>query len=205
MIVIIDYGMGNVGSIVNMFKKIDVEAVLSSDHGEIAKADKLILPGVGVFDQGMRRLEDFGLIPLLDKRVLIDKVPILGICLGMQLFTKRSQEGVSHGLGWIDAEVIRFRINDMTQRKLNIPHMGWNTARIKKQSGIFNNLDEASRFYFLHSYHVQCADESDVLTTTCHGYDFVSSLQRDNIVGVQFHPEKSHKFGMVLMKNFSEL
>lgn len=204
MIIIIDYGMGNLGSILNMLKKIGTPAKVSSDLQEIDSANKLILPGVGAFDTAMKRLAELEMIDLLNDKVLVRKTPTLGVCLGMQLLTKGSEEGTLPGLGWIDAETIRFRF-DPKQTNLKIPHMGWNTVRICREGTLFQGLDGEARFYFVHSYHVVCHQTGDILATTDHGYDCVSALQRGNIMGAQFHPEKSHKFGMKLLKNFAEL
>lgn len=203
MITIIDYNAGNTGSIKNMIRKIGAECVVTSDPGIISNAEKLILPGVGHFDYGMKNLIQTGLINVLNQRVLIDNVPILGICLGAQLFTKKSQEGVQEGLGWFDAETVKFKF-DSTATK--VPHMGWNTADVyKKNSRLFADLDNEARFYFVHSYHMQASSSSDVLTYSTYGYQFISALERENIVGVQFHPEKSHRFGMKILKNFINL
>ncbi|OGC08494.1 imidazole glycerol phosphate synthase, glutamine amidotransferase subunit [candidate division WOR-1 bacterium RIFOXYA2_FULL_36_21] len=204
MIVIIDYGMGNLGSILNMLKKIGVEAQISSDLSVIAKASKFIFPGVGSFDNGMRKIKQLGLIEILEEKVLKEKSPILGICLGMQLFTKKSEEGELPGLGWIDAETVRFNLKDHDQN-LKIPHMGWNQIVPQKKSLLFSEMFSDPKFYFVHSYHLICNDISAELTKTFYGYDFVSSVQKENIYGVQFHPEKSHKFGMKLLRNFVEL
>lgn len=201
MIVLINYGMGNLGSIVNMLQKIGADVIVSSGVEDIKKAKKLILPGVGAFDNGMKNLNNSGLLSILNDRVLKEKIPVLGICLGMQLFTRKSEEGTLSGLGWIDGEAIRFRV-DPVQKDLKIPHMGWDTVAMCKQSALFDDMYQEPRFYFVHSYHVACNDKNDILTKTSYGYDFVSSLQRENILGVQFHPEKSHKFGMKLLKNF---
>jgi glutamine amidotransferase len=203
MIVIIDYGMGNLGSILNMLKKIGARAVISSEIQVIATADKLILPGVGAFDNGMRNLNERGFIEVLVRKVRTARTPILGICLGMQLFSKRSEEGSLEGLGWIDADTERFRF-DGPIAGLKIPHMGWNTVQVVKESPLLNAMYEEPRFYFIHSYHVVCRNQTDVLTKTNYGIDFVSSVARENIIGVQFHPEKSHKFGMKLLQNFAE-
>jgi glutamine amidotransferase len=203
MIVIIDYGMGNLGSIVNMLKKIGVGAIISSDSSVIEKAYKLILPGVGAFDHGMRKLNELGLIPTLNTKVLKDKTPVLGICLGAQLLAKGSEEGNLAGLGWLDAETVRFSF-DPTQTHLKIPHMGWNEINICEPHPLFEDMYDEPRFYFVHSYHLACHDERNILAKTNYGYGFASVVGRDNIVGTQFHPEKSHKFGMKLLKNFVE-
>jgi len=204
VIVIVDYGMGNLGSILNMLKKIGVSARVSSDTHEIEAAEKLILPGVGAFDTGMLRLRELGLLEILDSKAFVHKTPVLGVCLGMQLLTKESEEGLLPGLGWIDGKAIRFRF-DPKQSNLKIPHMGWNSVTIHREGSLFKGMDQDVRFYFVHSYHIVCNDEQDVLATTDYGYGFVSAVQRENIMGAQFHPEKSHKFGMKLLKNFVEL
>ena len=203
MITIVDYKMGNIASIINMIKKIGYKAMLSSRIEDIEQASKLILPGVGAFDNGMKNLDEMGFIPVLNKKALEDKTPIIGICLGMQLLTERSDEGELPGLGWIKSETVKFKF-DNGVKNLKVPHMGWNTVDPKKGSALFSGLEEDNRFYFVHSYHVICKDESDILGKTHYGYDFTSSVHRDNIYGVQFHPEKSHKFGMNLLKNFLE-
>jgi glutamine amidotransferase len=201
MIVVIDYGLGNLGSIRNMLKKIGTEGTISSNVSDIEEAEKLILPGVGNFDHGMRNLEASGLLPVLEYKVIQKKTPILGICLGMQLFARKSEEGESTGLGWIDAEVVRFKF-DGKERNLKIPHMGWNLVKMNQRDALFEKMYPEARFYFVHSYHVVCKNENDILGKTFHGYEFVSAIKKENIYGVQFHPEKSHKFGMKLLENF---
>ncbi|MDA2935701.1 imidazole glycerol phosphate synthase subunit HisH [Patescibacteria group bacterium AH-259-L05] len=203
MIVIIDYGVGNLGSVQNMLKKIGTKSLISSNTSDIMSADKLILPGVGAFDNGMKNLKDSGLIPILNHKVIKEKTPILGVCLGMQLFSKKSEEGQLPGLAWINAQTVRFKFNN-DQTNLKIPHMGWNTITTKKQSPVLKNMYQDARFYFVHSYHIVCNDSQDILTTTYHGYNFTSMIQHNNLIGAQFHPEKSHKFGMKLLKNFAE-
>jgi len=198
-IVIIDYGLGNLMSLLYKFKKIGINATVSSNEKEIENAEKLILPGVGHFAKGIENLKKYNLIPVLNRKVFEEKTPILGICLGMQLLTQRSEEGHVEGLGWVDAETKRFSLNG-----LKIPHMGWNTVEIKRENVLFKDI-ENPRFYFVHSYHVCCKDENDILATTNYGYDFASALNRENIYGVQFHPEKSHKSGIKLLKNFVEV
>jgi glutamine amidotransferase len=201
MITIVDYGMGNLGSIRNMLKKIGCESQVTADVSLIEAADKLLLPGVGAFDAGMDNLTRSGLIPLLNHRVIDDHVPVLGICLGMQLMAQRSEEGDRTGLGWIDAEVVRFRPGDTS---LKVPHMGWNLVRRVRGGALTDDLPEESRFYFVHSYLVRCRNADDVLLSTHYGVDFHSAFQRGNVWGVQFHPEKSHRFGMQLLRNFAE-
>jgi imidazole glycerol-phosphate synthase subunit HisH len=203
MIVIIDYGLGNIGSMANMLKKIGAKAVVSSNPSVVETAKKLILPGVGSFDEGMMQLQSRGLIQALNKRVLEDKVPILGVCLGMQLLCKSSEEGELQGLGLVEAETIRFKFQD-SNTNLKIPHMGWNQLTVRQPHPLFADLEDVNRFYFVHSYHVVCANQDNVLATTSYGFDFTSAVIKENIMGVQFHPEKSHRFGMRLLKNFVE-
>jgi glutamine amidotransferase len=203
MITIIDYGMGNLGSVQNMFKRIGVQTEISGDANVIAKATKILLPGVGAFDAAMQKITDSSLDEVLNQKALVEKVPVLGICLGMQLLTNGSEEGNLPGLGWVDAQTVKFKFEVDT--KLKIPHMGWNRIYPQKQSAILDNLPPEPRFYFVHSYHVQCNNPKDVLGTSSFGGDFHSMLHHENIYGAQFHPEKSHKFGMKLLKNFAEL
>jgi len=201
MIVVIDSLTGNLGSIINMLNKIGASAIISSNISDIEKADKLIMPGVGSFDSGMKNIHNQELIPVLQNKVVINQTPILGICLGMQMFTNGSEEGNLPGLGWLDAETVKFKLNN-NQTIQTVPHMGWNTVKVIRESALFDDMYPEPRFYFVHSYHVVCHKDEDVVTKTFHGYDFASAIQRGNIVGVQFHPEKSHKFGMKLLKNF---
>lgn len=199
MIVVIDYGMGNLGSIANMIKKIGHKCLISSNIEEIKEAKQLILPGVGSFDNGMKNLKELEIIEVLNQKVLVEKIPILGICLGMQLMTKSSEEGILSGLGWINANTNRF-VSDT----LKIPHMGWNIINHQKKSKLFDENESEKRFYFVHGYYVTCESKKDILTYTNYGHNFVSSFEKENILGVQFHPEKSHNFGMKLIKNFVE-
>lgn len=201
MIVIINLGTGNLGSISNMLDRIGITAIVSSEPSIISKAEKLILPGVGAFDNGMKKLNDHDLLKVLNERVIKNKVPILGICLGIQLFTRKSEEGQLPGLGWIDAETVRFKFDEKSTVN-KIPHTGWNTIQICRFHSLFVELETDARFYFVHSYHLVCKDESQILAKTDYGYCFPSVVAKGNIVGVQFHPEKSHKYGMKLLKNF---
>lgn len=201
MITIINYNAGNIKSIQNMLKRIGAKSCISSNVEEIEQAEKLILPGVGHFDYGMSNLKQSGLIDVLNKKVLVDKVPLLGICLGAQLLGNGSEEGTEKGLGWIDMDVVKFDIEKMPDN-LKIPHMSWNEILIKKSSKLLDGLNNESRFYFVHSYHMKCNDGKNILTHTSYGYEFTSAVEKDNIYGVQFHPEKSHKFGMRLLENF---
>ncbi len=204
MLVIVDYGMGNLGSVKNMLKKVGEESLISSKKEDIKSATKLLLPGVGSFDNAMKNLQKLDLIELIKEKVLVDKTPIMGICLGMQLLTKGSQEGKLEGFGFIDAEAKRFDFEDIKE-DLPIPHMGWNRVDVQKESKLYrDNNHKNRRFYFVHSYAVTCKNKEDVLSLTTYGYDFVSGFEKDNIIGCQFHPEKSHRYGMALFKNFVE-
>jgi imidazole glycerol-phosphate synthase subunit HisH len=200
MITIIDYKTGNLGSIQNILKRIGEETIITSDKDEIAKASKLILPGVGSFDTGMRNLNELGLIEVLNKKVLVERIPVLGICLGMQLLSGRSEEGLLPGLGWINAETTRFNFKNSLEYK--IPHMGWNFVKLHRESNLFNSMFPDARFYFVHSFFFKANDSSDISASTTYEIEFTSAIERGNILGVQFHPEKSHKFGMKLLKNF---
>jgi imidazole glycerol-phosphate synthase subunit HisH len=203
MIVIINYGMGNVGSIQNMIKKFTGDVIITDNKEIIKKASKIILPGVGAFDNGMKELSKLNLIDLLNEKILGEKIPVLGICLGMQLLTERSEEGILDGLKWIKGETVRFKFkNDI---RMKVPHMGWNYVKKVRDSSLLENMLEDSRYYFVHSYYVVCENEEDTILKTNYGVNFTSAFQKDNIFGVQFHPEKSHKFGLQLMKNFVEL
>ena len=201
-ITIIDYGMGNLGSILNMLKKIGVVAEPTKSSDDILKANKLILPGVGSFDKAMNNLNELNYIDVLSQKVLIEKIPILGICLGMQLFGKHSEEGNKQGLGWLDAMTVRFKF-EKTSNQYKIPHMGWNTIRVCKKSYFFSILNEEYCFYFVHSFHLQCNNPNDVLTCTNYGLVFTSAVCHNNIIGVQFHPEKSHRYGLEFFKAFA--
>ena len=204
-IAIINYGVGNLGSIQNMLKRIGYpDNIITNDSVEINNAEKLILPGVGAFDAGMQKIHDSGLLDVLNKNALIDKKPILGICLGMQLLTKGSEEGVLKGLSWIDANTLKFKLENENSQ-LKIPHMGWNEVKFSKPHPLTKELPMHSRFYFVHSYYVKCNNPQDELLSCHYGNNFSCAIQHDNIMGVQFHAEKSHKFGMQLLKNFAEL
>ena len=204
MIIILDYGMGNTASILNMLRHVGGDAIISSDRQKIAEADALILPGVGAFDNAMQKLNNTGLVDLLEQRVIEDKIPFLGICLGMQLLFESSEEGKLPGLGLIPGVVKRFDFSYLNDPQLKNPHMGWNVVEHKAESLLFNGFVPDPRFYFVHSYHAVCSDTDHVAATCEYGYPFVCAVQRDNIYAVQFHPEKSHKFGIQLFKNFLE-
>jgi glutamine amidotransferase len=205
MIAIVNYGVGNLGSIFNMLKKVGcTDTVITSREDEIRAADKIILPGVGSFDAGMDKINGSGLLGVLNEVVLVEKKPLLGICLGMQLLTKGSEEGQSAGIGWIDAHTCRFRFEG-ENAGLKVPHMGWNEVRPLKEGRLISDIGDPARFYFVHSYYVKCADPADALMSCHYGIDFTCAVQHENIMGVQFHPEKSHKFGMRLLKNFADI
>ncbi len=203
-IVIIDYGMGNNKSIQNQLNRIGVNSIISNKSSDLKDADKLILPGVGHFDNGIDHLNKHHLIETLNKRVLIDNIPILGICLGMQLFAKDSEEGMSKGLGWIDAHVVRFS-NSKLEKQFRIPHIGWNNLNIQRQSNLLEGIDEQSFFYFVHSYYLYSHDSKIILATTEYSEKFTSVVQKKNIFGTQFHPEKSHDAGIRILKNFCRI
>ena len=205
MIIILDYGMGNTGSILNMIRKVGGQATITSDNDLIMAASAIILPGVGAFDNGMTKLKSSGILEPLELQVLRNKIPFLGICLGMQLLFEKSEEGHLNGLGWIPGDVKRFDFSAIEQRGLKIPTMGWNEVQLAGNSPLFRGLEEEARFYFVHSYHVVCSSNENALATANYGYPYVSAVQNENIYGVQFHPEKSHRFGMTLFKNFLEM
>ena len=198
MIVIIDYGVGNLSSVKNMLKKAGAYVKISSNKNDILSADKLVLPGVGNYDYGMQMLNKSGLRESIDKFALDFKRPILGICLGAQILGKKSEEGIEDGLGWIDFECVKFDSNN----KVKIPNMGWRKIKIIQDSLLFKNLDPKARFYFVHSYYIKCKDEKNIITSTEYSLEFCSTVNSNNIWGTQFHPEKSLKYGLSLMKAF---
>lgn len=199
-IVIIDYGMGNINSIKKQLECFDVNVVVSSRVEDVISADKIILPGVGHFKRAMDNLKELGLIAILNQKVLIEKTPILGICLGMQLLANKSEEGNATGLGWIDGEVIRMKVNDALRYK--IPHVGWNTVTHKKASPLTTSIISQTPMYFVHAYKFVAANEIDILQTTCYETEFTSAVSKDTIFGVQYHPEKSQDAGRQLFQNF---
>jgi glutamine amidotransferase len=203
MIAIINYGLGNLSSIQNMCRRLGIDATITSDPEVIKNASKLLLPGVGHFKKGMENLHHSGLKDLLDELVLEEKKPVLGICLGAQLMTKHSEEGDVEGLGWVDATTVRFdstRING-----LKIPHMGWSEITVTDHNPLLSNLPVDPSFYFVHTYHFLFQEKEEISATCLHSYDFACAFQKGNIYGTQFHPEKSHKFGMKVLENFNKL
>lgn len=204
MNVIVDYGLGNLRSVLMKFERLKIAAVVSADPAVVLAAERLVLPGVGSFDAGMRNLRERGLIEALNRRVLEDRVPVLGICLGVQLFAADSEEGDLPGLGWIDAHVRRIRPPEAA-RGVRVPHVGWNTVERARDCLLFTGIDPALRCYFTHSYAVFCDDPTQALATTTHGETFASVVGKANILGTQFHPEKSHLHGLAMLKNFATL
>jgi glutamine amidotransferase len=202
MITIVNFGMGNLGSLLNMFKRIGVAARVESNISVLRDSEKLVLPGVGAFDAAMQRINDSpGLREVLDRKALVDGVPVLGVCLGMQLLTSTSEEGGLPGLGWIPGATRRFP----KLEGLKVPHMGWNIARPNAPCRLTADVGLEPRYYFVHSYYVEVNDPAHSIMRSHYGIDFDSAIGRDNIYGVQFHPEKSHRFGMQILKNFAEL
>jgi glutamine amidotransferase len=200
MITVVDYGIGNIASVINMLQRIGFQAKTSKCPNEIAEAEKIILPGVGSFDAGMSNLRAYGLIDALNHFALVKKKPILGICLGAQILGLSSDEGELPGLGWIEMKVKKFEYN----KDIKIPHMSWKHVEKSTDHLILEKIDQHSRFYFVHSYYMSPENNSNVLLTAEHGIKFAAGVYKDNIIGLQFHPEKSHKYGMLILKNFAE-
>jgi imidazole glycerol-phosphate synthase subunit HisH len=201
MLIIVDYGVGNLASIKNMLKKVGIDSIISSSMEEIGAAEKLILPGVGHFDNCMKMFNASGLREMVTKKVFEEKTPVLGICVGCQMLLETSEEGTEKGLGWVRGTVVKFDQSRLGPGN-KIPHMGWTEVILKKHSPLFENMYEEPRFYFVHSYHPQLTNKEDVLLEADYGYPFDAAIEHENILGVQFHPEKSHKFGMRLLENF---
>ena len=204
---IINYGCGNIGSIVNMLKHIGVEAEVISEAEQINKARKIILPGVGKWDSGVQHLRESGILGALEQRVLSDRIPILGICLGMQLLLDSSEEVSLPGLGWIEGTVRAFDFSqmDLGSKRLAVPHMGWNTVTVTHDCMLTESLGERSKFYFVHSYYADLESSENILLQSQYGHTFTSAVRKGNIYGLQFHPEKSHRHGMNIMKSFASI
>lgn len=199
MIAIVDYGLGNLGSIQNMLKKIGENSKIITEPEELYECKKIILSGVGSFDTGMKNLINRGWVEVLNNLVIKDSIPILGICLGMQLMTEYSEEGAQKGLCWVSAITEKFKFDN---KDYKIPHMGWNDVTFDKKSKLFDSVNSIQKFYFVHSYFIKNINNCDTTFKTIYGNEFVSGFEYNNIAGVQFHPEKSHKFGMKLLENF---
>jgi glutamine amidotransferase len=203
MIAIIDYGMGNLKSVKRKMDRIGVESIITSDPEEIKKSYKIILPGVGHFAKAVSEIKSRGLWDLLSDQVIVEKKLVLGICLGMQLMAKHSEEGDTDGFGWIDADVVRFKVSDT--KKFKVPHTGWNTINPIKDSLLLGSINSDSEFYFVHSYHLKCNNSDDIIAETIYDYYFTSAFQKENLYGVQFHPEKSHDAGEIMFRNFIKM
>lgn len=201
MIGIVDYGLGNVQAFVNTYRRLGIAAAPVSSDSDLLDADRLILPGVGAFDWAMERLDRSGLRESLCHRVLVDKVPVLGVCVGMQMMADRSEEGAREGLGWISGEVLRFK-DEWFDQKTHLPQMGWNDVEPVSDEPLFSGIDKP-RFYFLHSYYFKPAVSRCVIGRSTYGVDFASAIRKDNIWATQFHPEKSHSWGVDLLRNFA--
>lgn len=204
MIAIVDYGLGNIRAFANVYKALEMPFLIASKTDDLKQASKIILPGVGAFDQAMELLQGSGMRESLDDLVLKRELPVLGICVGMQMLAHSSEEGKLPGLGWIDGVVKKFDTSHLLH-KTRLPHMGWNQINPKKENKLFHELSDGSRFYFLHSYYFQCHHEKDTAAETDYGDLFSSAVNSGNIYGVQFHPEKSHRNGIQLLKNFGNL
>jgi glutamine amidotransferase len=204
MITIVNYGLGNIQAFANIYKRLNIPARIAATAEELANSEKIILPGVGAFDWAMTRLSESGMRETLEEMVIGRHVPVLGICVGMQILANRSEEGRLAGLGWIDGEVKRFDESSFAQRT-HLPHMGWNDVQPQGNGGLFKGLESASRFYFLHSYYFVPKNQDHVLAVTDYNGLYASSVCSGNVFGVQFHPEKSHQWGIQLLKNFAEM
>lgn len=204
MIAIIDYGLGNVLAFENVYKRLNIPVVVAKSVDDLHNATRLILPGVGSFDQAIQQFDKSGMRQVVEKLVLQDDMPVLGVCVGMQMLAKASEEGVLPGLGWIDGKVKKFDLSVMSP-EVNLPHMGWNDVTQVADSGLFKGMGLDSRFYFLHSFYFECSQFSNALAVSWHGGEFCCAVRRGNVYGVQFHPEKSHKFGSLLLRNFAEV
>lgn len=203
MIAIINYGVGNLSSILNMFNRLSIDAIITDKTSDIKVADKLLIPGVGHFDSCMKNFNASGLRHLVEQRIFTDKINTLGICVGAQMMTRGSEEGMEKGLGWIDAETIKF--TSSKENDIKIPHMGWADLKVVQNSPLWNDVPNQPRFYFAHSYHFNFESDSHVIGKCFYGYEYASAFSNDHIYGLQFHPEKSHKYGMKVLANFAAL
>jgi glutamine amidotransferase len=204
MITIINYGSGNINAIGNIYDSLNIPFKIANNPSQVENSEKIILPGVGAFDETISMLDESGFRKILDEEVLSKKVPVIGICVGMQILAKSSEEGTLPGLGWIDG-VVKKIDKSILMHKPKVPHLGWNSVNIKKDSKLLEGIDEEEGFYFLHSYYFECNNQNDILSTTNYGKEFSSAVNNNNIYGVQFHPEKSHHNGVKLLQNFAKL
>lgn len=204
MIAIIDYGLGNIHAFVNVYKKLDIPVGIVTRKEDLNNVEKIILPGVGAFDHAMEKLNQSGMREKLDEIVMKHKVPVIGICVGMQMMAVDSNEGSQPGLGWIDANVKKFDVSKIPYTT-RLPHMGWNNMQVLKSNPLLKGLGDDAKFYFLHSYYFNCKNESDAIASADYGGNFICAVNSENIYGVQFHPEKSHSFGVKLLENFAKL
>ena len=206
MMTILDYGLGNIRAFANVYRRLNVDVQYASNEGDLLKASKIILPGVGAFDHAINKLNESGLRDCLENLVINKNIPVLGVCVGMQILAQSSEEGSKAGLGWIKASVKRFETSEWAlDSNYPIPHMGWNNLTSKRDTALLANLDELKRFYFLHSYYMQCEENADLIATANYGLDFACIINKQNIYGIQCHPEKSHNNGTALLKNFAEI
>jgi imidazole glycerol-phosphate synthase subunit HisH len=204
MITVIDYGLGNVQAFVNVYNRLDIPVNVAKSIDDLALTTKIILPGVGSFDRAMQQFNSSGMRELIEKLVLEKEIPILGVCVGMQMLANSSEEGKLSGLGWVDGDVKKFDLISMVQSQ-NLPHMGWNNVVSEAEDVLFKDIKGEKKFYFLHSYYFDCYNQSNIIGVTDYGFNFTSAIKKKNIFGVQFHPEKSHHYGGQLLKNYSEI
>ena len=204
MITIVDYGVGNIQAFVNIYKELGIPCFLAKTKDDLNNASKIILPGVGHFDFAMKKLTDSGMIEILNHKVLQEKTPVLGICVGMQMMAKNSDEGVLNGLGWFDAEVKKIDTTSLQQKTL-LPHMGWNSVKQVKKNIFFDQIENSEEFYFLHSFCMKCNNIDNVVATANYGEEFAAIVQKEQIIGIQCHPEKSHQVGIYFLHNFAKL
>jgi glutamine amidotransferase len=204
MTILVDYGLGNINAFINVFKRVNMPIRTAKTAEELNGASKIILPGVGAFDHAMEKLNSSGMREKLDEMVLVNKTPVIGICVGMQILGARSEEGVLPGLGWIDGDVKKFDENTI-QYQTKLPHMGWNDVKVIKPNRLFEGLEKKALFYFLHSFYFNCNNNDDVIANADYGINFACAVNHQNIFGVQFHPEKSHQYGEQLLLNFARI
>jgi len=204
VISVIDYGLGNVQAFANVYKRLDIPVNVAKSIDDLAETNKIILPGVGSFDSAMQQFNSSGMRKLIEQMVLEEEIPILGVCVGMQMLANSSEEGKLSGLGWVDGNVKKFDVVSMSQIQ-NLPHMGWNNVTFETEFDLFKDIKVENKFYFLHSYYFDCRNDSNIIGVTDYGFNFTSAIKKKNIFGVQFHPEKSHHNGSQLLKNYSEI